>query len=158
MKIKISSDNSLYLSHLIAGLQKFGIEDIEKVSPMDVDGETVFVGETLCLANRKRFNKALFSVGIGPKNIKSDYVDLHFTNLTSEDLEFLITALIIARLFGDTDETILQRIKNFLAPLYAIDQQNWDAHADIKWIKHSSVYATVYNFIKCLVEDAYYIE
>jgi hypothetical protein len=154
--MKICSDISVYTEFIIRGLNKLGVKNIQVLDNSAVDGETIFIGNINCVANRKRFNNSLFSICIGPNGKSSEYADINMPDdLFLEDCyEYFIPALIVARIFGDTDETILNKIKDFLAPNYSIDG-SWKSHADIEWTQEKNCFMTVKTFIDTLILDSY---
>lgn len=68
-----------------------------------------------------------------------------------------VKTILYARFFGDIDPTMLQKIKDYLAPYYAVDPE-WKAHADYKWPTDSNttVYEKVVSFWKWISENMGY--
>lgn len=151
-KLKIAFDYLLPSEDIVKKLKEYcDVELTEKV-----DSDTVFVGSVLNTANRKKFNISRFSIALCPDKMSCGYADENLVNnLAIIDYIHFIPALIAARLFGDTDETIIEKIKKDLARLYSMDG-TWTAHADPKWKKEKSAYLTVLKVIKELINSTRY--
>lgn len=151
-KLKIAFDYLLPSEDIVKKLKEYcDVELTEKV-----DSDTVFVGSVLNTTNRKKFNISRFSIALCPDKMSCGYADENLVNnLAIIDYIHFIPALIAARLFGDTDETIIEKIKKDLARLYSMDG-TWTAHADPKWKKEKSAYLTVLKVIKELINSTRY--
>lgn len=153
-KLKIALDYMLPSEDIVKKLKEYC--DVELICNEKVDSDTVFVGSVLNTANRKKFNISRFSIALCSDKMSCGYADENIVNnLSIIDYIHFIPALVAARLFGDTDETVIEKIKKDLARLYSMDG-TWTAHADPKWKKDKSVYLTVYRVIKELINSTRY--
>ena len=113
-KLKIALDYMLPNVDIVKKLKEYC--DVELICTEKVDSDTVFVGSVLNTANRKKFNISRFSIALCPDKMSCGYADENLVNnLSIIDYIHFIPALVTARLFGDTDETVIEKIKKDLS-------------------------------------------
>lgn len=153
-KIRLSLSVPALRMQIERGLKRLGVE-IEKVDEEKVDAQTIFVGEVTNIADRKRFNISGYSIALGPAGKNSPWADENIEDCFSlEDYEYFIPSLIVARQFGDMDETVLSDIRKYLAEKYSMNGE-WTAHVDRGiWTDEKTPFLAVQQAIARLVDSS----
>lgn len=136
------------------GFYRLGVKT-EIVDESNIDSQTVFVGKTADISNRKYFNLSGYSIALNSGVEESPWSDENIEScFSSDDYEHFIPALVFARQFGDVDDSVLPKIKKFLAKNYSMDGE-WTAHADKEiWTDTKTAYMTVRIAIARLIRSS----
>ena len=150
-EIKLFVDSAIGLNYRVFRfLEKYA--KCTLVERDQVDTYTIAIGSTTDIRNRRVFNLARYAIGIGP--LSSKYADDNLpAQISFADAQNFVQALIVAWLYGDENDKVLEDIKNFLGKDYSMTGQ-WDAHADC-WMKNINIntYTSVRDTIYALIND-----